>query len=66
MCVCVFTCVFMETAVPFRYIVEVHAVQKSEQEDGETGRAVQLGIYHCSVARGKSQEFLISRGRKAN
>lgn len=27
-CVCVFTCVFMETAVPFRYIVEVHAVQK--------------------------------------
>lgn len=40
-CVCVFTRVFMETAVPFRYIVEVYALQISEQEDGDwPGRPV--------------------------
>lgn len=41
--VCVFTCVFMETAVPFRYTAEVHAVQISEQEERETGRGRPVG-----------------------
>lgn len=33
----------METAVPFRYIAEVVAVQVSEQEEGETGRGHPVG-----------------------
>lgn len=58
MCVCLFMCVFLETAIPFRYITEP-VWYNIRRERGGTGQAVRLGIYCCSVARVKVRSFNI-------
>lgn len=48
-CVCLFVCVFVETAIPFRYITEL--VCYSIRPERESWSGCPAGIYWCSVAR---------------
>lgn len=55
-CVCLFACVFMETAIPLRYITEL--LWYRIRPEGENWSGCPAGIYWCSVARVISRTLL--------
>lgn len=56
-CVCLFLYVFMETAIPFRYITELECYSIRPERENWSG--CPAGIYWCSVARVNSGTFNI-------
>lgn len=63
MYVCLFLWVFMETAIPFRYIIEL--MWDSIRPERGNWSGCQAGIYCCSVARVNSRTLILF-GRKEN